>query len=94
MNKPTKAEVRDAIRLHEESLRNLKQAILTNDGSKVAKCLDGCSTSYDGIVDLLEQKYPDSFETDEEETEEGEEGEEGEEEEEEEEEEDEEGLEA
>jgi hypothetical protein len=83
MNKPTKAEVREAIRAHQESLRALNAAILTNDGSKVAKSLDGCSATYDGIVDLLELKYPDSFETEEEEEEEGDEGEEEEEEEEE-----------
>lgn len=84
MKKPTKEEVRDAIRLEEEALRSLKQAILTNDGSKVAKALDACSAAYDGIVDLLEQKYPDSFETDSEDEEEGDEEEETDEEEEEE----------
>lgn len=73
MNKPTKAEVRDSIRKLKDDLRGLEAAILTNDGSKVARALEGCSSSYDGIVDLLEKKYPDSFELEDEEEEDEEE---------------------
>jgi hypothetical protein len=69
----TKAEIRDAIRKHEDEIRGLKAAILTNDGSKVARSLEACSVSYDGIADLLEAKWPDSFESDAEEEEEEEE---------------------
>lgn len=61
MNKPTKAEVKEAVRKHQEQLRLLIGSMMTNDGSRVAASLEKCSSTYDDIVDVLEKKYPDSF---------------------------------
>jgi hypothetical protein len=65
MNKPTKGEVKEAVRKHQETLRSLLQSMMTNDGSRVAAALEKCSSSYDEIVDVLEKRYPDSFGSDE-----------------------------
>jgi hypothetical protein len=82
----TKAEIRDALKVHHDAINSMKQALLANDGDKVSTFLEAANAAWVVVEELLARKYPEFIElgegdeSEEEETDDEEEADEGEEE--------------
>lgn len=70
MPKPKKFEIRDLLKQHRESIQKLNQALLANDGERVADALELANCAWGKIEELLARRYPDFITLGEEEEEE------------------------
>jgi hypothetical protein len=66
----TKAEVRKALKTHDDAIKSMKSALLENNGDKVATFLEAANCAWELVEKLLAEKYPDFIELDDEEEEE------------------------
>jgi hypothetical protein len=62
MSRPTKGEIRTALKVHTDALSQLKGALLANDGAKVATYLEASSCAFETFEKLVVDRYPDEFE--------------------------------
>lgn len=69
MPKPKKFEIRDLLKQHREAIQKLNQALLANDGERVADALELANCAWGKVEELLARRYPDFIELAEEEEE-------------------------
>lgn len=65
----SKTEIRDALRDHHDQIQALKDAITADDAEAAAIAFEEAQAALECVGDLLEDRYPDAFESEEETTE-------------------------